>query len=123
MMSVFTRKGEAFVPVDQSSVLIQDLRATLDGGVVGPDDVGYDQLRMVFPGGVDCRPAAIIRAQSANDVRQTVSRVRESGLDLAVRSGGHSVHSTTDGGVVLDLRDIKGLEVDVAARTVWAGSA
>jgi FAD/FMN-containing dehydrogenase len=122
MLSVFTKKGETFVPVDQSLLLIQDLRTALDGRVVGPGDAGYDQLRVVFPGGVDRRPAAIVRAQSANDVRQTVSRVRESGLDLAVRSGGHTVHGTTDGGVVLDLRDIKALEVDVTARTAWAGS-
>ena len=47
---------------------------------------------------------------------------RDHGVELAVRSGGHSAsgHSTVDGGIVIDLQDMKGLEIDAANRTAWA---
>ena len=42
-------------------------------------------------------------------------------FELAVRSGGHSTagHSVTEGGVVLDLGDMKALQIDAAAHTAW----
>ena len=53
-----------------------------------------------------------------------IALARDHGLDLAVRSGGHSgaAHSTVEGGIVLDVRDLDSLEIDEAARTAWAGS-
>jgi FAD/FMN-containing dehydrogenase len=82
----------------------------------------YDETRQVFSGAIDRRPALIVRAADADDVRRVVVIAREAGIELAVRSGGHSAagHSTTDGGIVLDLRDLKGIELDVNDRTVWA---
>src|SRR2546426_6315732 len=90
--------------------------------VIGPDDTEYDEARKMFYGGLDRRPAAIVRPANASEVARVIAIAREGGLDLAVRSGGHSVsgHSTTEGGVVLDLSAMRGLEVDVAARTAWA---
>ena len=46
--------------VAQSSTLIRDLRAGLTGRAVTPGDPGYDELRVVFPGGVDRRPSIIV---------------------------------------------------------------
>ena len=104
--------------------LIDDLRATLTGRVIEPHDPGYDEARVVFPGGIDRRPAVIARPIDTSDVARVIAFARESGLPLAVRSGGHSGagHGTTDGGLVLDLRDIRTLEVDAARRTAWAGT-
>ena len=101
---------------------IPQLRAVLNGRVITPNDAGYDEARAVFYAGIDRRPVVIIRAASVADVSQVVSLARETGLELAVRSGGHSLagHSTTDGGIVLDLSDMKGLEIDVERRTAWA---
>src|SRR5215212_8055000 len=101
---------------------ILELRASLDGRVIAPDDAAYDEARTVFYGGIDRRPAVIIRVASAADVSRVVSLARETGLDLAVRSGGHSLagHSTTEGGILLDLSEMKKLELDVEGRTAWA---
>jgi FAD/FMN-containing dehydrogenase len=104
------------------SELIEELRAALSGRVITPDDAEYDDARQVFSGEFDRRPAAIARVIDEADVERVVAFARETGLELAVRSGGHSGagHSTTDGGIVLDLRDMKALDVDVEERTAWA---
>jgi FAD/FMN-containing dehydrogenase len=101
---------------------LSQLRTALRGQVITPGDAGYDEARTIFYGGIDRRPAAIARAASAADVAQVVAFARESGLQLAVRGGGHSMagHSATEGGILLDLSPMKGLEIDVAGRTAWA---
>lgn len=108
--------------VTRSSISIPQLRAMLHGRIIAPDDPGYDEARTIFLGGFDRRPAVIVRPSDATDVRRVVTFARDSGLELAVRSGGHSGagHCTTDGGIVLDLRDMKALEIDVEGRTAWA---
>ncbi|HEY6056773.1 MAG TPA: FAD-binding protein, partial [Candidatus Limnocylindrales bacterium] len=105
-----------------SALSIDGLRARIVGRVIGPEDGDYDSARRVFYAGADHRPAAIVRVAGTADVTTVVGLARESGLELAVRSGGHSGagHGTTDGGIVLDLGDMMGLEVDVAGRAAWA---
>jgi FAD/FMN-containing dehydrogenase len=90
---------------------------------MAPGEPGYDEGRTVFYGGIDRRPAAIVRAANADDVSRVIALARETGIELAVRSGAHSIpgHSTTEGGIVLDLRDLNGLEIDVEGRTAWVG--
>jgi FAD/FMN-containing dehydrogenase len=88
-----------------AAISIPQLRAVLNGRVITPEADGYDEARTVFYGGNDRHPAAIVRVADATDVSRVVALARESGLELAIRSGGHSTagHSTTDGGIVLDL--------------------
>jgi FAD/FMN-containing dehydrogenase len=101
---------------------IQQLRTTLNGRVITPGDAGFDEARTIFYGGFDRHPAAIVRVRDASDVSQVVSLARENGLELAIKSGGHSLagHSTTDGGIVLDLSEMKDLQIDLSGRTAWA---
>jgi FAD/FMN-containing dehydrogenase len=106
----------------RSTISIPRLRAALNGRVVAPDNAGYDQVRGVFYGSFDRRPAVIVRPADAAEVAAVVALARDSGLELAVRSGGHSLagHSTSDGGIVLDLSAMRGLDIDPQARTAWA---
>jgi FAD/FMN-containing dehydrogenase len=101
---------------------IEQLRTDVKGRVIAPDDAGYDDARRVFNATVDRRPGVIVRAVDAADVSHVVSLARETGLELAVRSGGHSAagHSVSEGGIVLDLRDMKELLIDADGRTAWA---
>ena len=101
---------------------IARLQDRFTGKVIGPDDAEYDETRTVFAGDVDRRPAVIMRPADAVDVAGAIALARETGLKLAVRSGGHSGagHGTTEGGIVLDLRDMKVMEIDVEGRTAWA---
>jgi FAD/FMN-containing dehydrogenase len=106
----------------QSTISIPQLRAALNGRVITPDDAGYDQARAVFYGGFDHHPAVIVQVADATDVARVVELARETGLELAVRSGGHSLagHSVCDGGIVLDLANLRALELDPEHRTAWA---
>ena len=98
------------------------LQAAVDGQVISPGEAAYDQARTPFYGGFDRHPLAIVRPRNATEVAQVVTLARETGLELAVRGGGHSVagHSTIDGGIVCDLSAMKGLELDPERRTAWA---
>jgi FAD/FMN-containing dehydrogenase len=104
------------------TISIPQLRGSLRGRVIEPDDPAYDEARSVFYGGIDRRPAVIVRVADGGDVSRVVSFARETGLALAVRSGGHSIpgHSVCEGGIVLDLSDMRALEIDVEGRTAWA---
>jgi hypothetical protein len=104
------------------SISLPDLRGTFEGRVIVPDDADYDRARQVFYGGFEKKPAVIIRPVDAAEVARVVALARERGLELAVRGGAHSTagHSTTDGGIVLDLGDMKALDIDVEGRTAWA---
>ena len=102
-------------------VSIPDLQDELKGDVVGPEDAGYDDARQVFFKGIDRRPAAVVRPTSAEEVAKAVTFARDAGLELAVRSGGHSRagYGTTDGGIVVDLSEMKALDIDAEAKTAW----
>ncbi|MGH3036150.1 MAG: FAD-binding oxidoreductase [Gaiellaceae bacterium] len=106
-----------------TAISVSQHRADLNGRVIAPGEPGYDEGRTVFYGGIDRRPAAIVRAADEDDVSRAIALARETGLELAIRSGGHSTpgHSTTEGGIVLDLRDLNGLQIDVEGRTAWVG--
>ncbi|HEX2469680.1 MAG TPA: FAD-binding oxidoreductase [Candidatus Limnocylindrales bacterium] len=106
------------------SLSIDDLRAAVRGRVITADDPDYEAARTIMYQGHDTRPAAIVRVADAADVSTVVSIARRTGIEVAVRSGGHSAagHSSTNGGIVIDLRDLDDLDIDVAGRTAWAGS-
>jgi FAD/FMN-containing dehydrogenase len=98
------------------------LRAQVKGRLITPDDPAYDQARTIFYGGFDRRPQVIVQAADATDVARVIALAGDSGLELAVRSGGHSPagHSVLDGGIVLDLSAMRALDLDTEARTAWA---
>ena len=104
---------------------VESLRRALTGQVFAPEDTGYDDAQKLFVPGYDgVRPAVIAQAADASDIATVLDTARETGLDLAIRSGGHSAagHSTTDAGIVLDVRGLKSLEIDVESRIAWADS-
>lgn len=104
------------------AVSVADVRAAIAGRVIAPDDVDYDESRQVFNAAIDRRPALIVRPAAATDVSSVVNLAREQGLELAVRGGGHGIagDGTSDGGIVLDLSDMRGLVIDPERRTAEA---
>ena len=105
--------------LSSTSTLLAD---GLQGRVIEPGHPDYDEARTVFNSAIDRKPSAIVKVANTDDVARVIAHARERGLELAVRSGGHSGagHGVTDGGIVLDLSDMRALEIDPARRTAWA---
>ena len=98
---------------------LEGFKETFRGDVIGSEDPGYDDARRVQNGMIDRRPALIVRPADVADVISAVGFGRDQGLDIAVRSGGHSApgFGTIDDGLVIDLSRMRGVRVDPVART------
>ena len=98
------------------------LATSFGGQILTSADAGYEEARRVHNGLIDKRPALIARCRSADDVVAAIRLTQDLGLEAAVRGGGHNVagRATIDGGVMIDLAPMKGIEVDPAARTARA---
>ena len=103
---------------------VNALKDGFEGRVILPTDAGYDEARALFNAMIDRRPAVIAQCAGAGDVAAAVRFGRESGLPTAVRAGGHSVAgmSTVDDGLVVDVRNMKTIEVDAEGRSVRCGA-
>ncbi|HWQ24208.1 MAG TPA: FAD-binding oxidoreductase [Gaiellaceae bacterium] len=101
---------------------LDTLAASLTGRLLRPGDDGYDEARRVHNGLVDKRPALIARCRGTADVADAVRLAREEGLEVSVRGGGHNVagRAVVEGGLMIDLAEMKGIHVDPDARTARA---
>src|SRR5947207_4233644 len=104
------------------SALVAELAGRVSGPVLGPRDAGYDAARAVHNGLVDRRPALIVRCWTTNDVVEALALARREGLEVSIRGGGHNVagRAVTDGGLMIDLAEMKGISVDPERSTVTA---
>ena len=105
-----------------SAMTQSELDGLIRGEVIVEGDADYEGARMVHNGMIDKRPAVVIRVMNAGDVMTTVNYARDNGLDLSIRGGGHSGPGlgTNDGGVVIDFSKMRGVRVDVSAKTARA---
>lgn len=103
-----------------------DLRRRFGGELLAPDDAGYEDARSIFNAMIAKRPALIARCESPGDVMAALGFARDSGLEVSIRGGGHSVTgaSLTDGGLEIDMRPMNAVTVDPEARlaTVQGGA-
>jgi FAD/FMN-containing dehydrogenase len=108
--------------LNQDGLGLSRLRAAVRGRVVTPQDSDYDAIRIGLSREVVRRPALIVRPVDEIDVSQVVSLARETGMELAIRGGGHSLlgFGTTEGGIVLDLSQMKEVEINLEERTAWS---
>jgi FAD/FMN-containing dehydrogenase len=100
-----------------------DLKARGFGGdALLPGAPGYDEARAVFNAMIDRRPAVVAVCRDADDVVAAVNVARTASLPLSVYGGGHGVTGSAvcDDGVCVDLRGMKGVDVDASARMVRA---
>src|SRR6266699_4626264 len=100
-----------------------DLREQVRAPVLTAGNAGYDDSRAVHNGMFDRYPKAVIMAQQVADVIGGVNFARDADLELAVKGGGHSApgFGTTEGGVLVDLTQMRDVHVDPAARTARVG--
>ena len=106
-----------------ASARIADLDRQLSGSALGPADAAYDTVRAVHNGLIDRRPAVIVRCRTPNDVVAALAFARGAGLEVSIRGGGHNVagRAVTDGGVMIDLAEMKEIVVHPDRATATAG--
>ena len=111
-----TARNPAFGPA------VEALEARLSGQLIRPGDTAYDQARQLWNGRVDRYPALIARCQTAQDVVLAVNFARDHNLAVAVRGGAHNSNgfATVNNGLVIDLSQMKGIEVDPNRRIARA---
>ncbi len=97
-----------------------DLAASLRGELITPASAGYDETRAVFNAMIDKKPAAIARCVDATDVRTCVNYARNNRVKLAIRGGGHNAGGlgSVDGGLVIDLSQMRGIRVNPKDNTI-----
>ena len=98
------------------------LRGVVRGELIFSGDPGFDKARSLWNAIHDRRPGLILRCAGANDVVAAINFARTQNISIAVRSGGHNVAGTgsCDGGLMLDLSNMKTITVDAQHRLARA---
>jgi FAD/FMN-containing dehydrogenase len=117
-----TNPDNSKVGAELDEAAVATFKESLRGELMGPDDLAYKDARMIWNRLIDKRPALIARCADANDVVRSVRFVREHELAVAVRGGGHNIagNCVCDGGLMIDLSQMKGIQVDPERRTARA---
>ena len=102
--------------------MIDELRSKTACRVLGPDDSGYDEARSLWNGDINRRPAVIAQCNTADDVAASLAVARANDLEISVRGGGHNYagHGVCEGGVMIDLSQMRSVDVDPATRRARA---
>lgn len=93
------------------------LTGRVTGPVLRPGDAGYDAERDGFQTAAQHRPAVIVGATGADDVRAAVEFARTHRLPVAVQASGHGLSAAALGGVLISTRRMTGVHVDAIRRT------
>jgi len=105
-----TRAAEGVV----DDAAVEKLRERFRGAIIRPTDETYDDARKIWNGMIDRRPGLIVRPAGVADVIDAVNFARDQDLLVAVRGGSHSAAGLAmcDGGIVVDLVNLKGVKID-----------
>ncbi|UCE14411.1 MAG: FAD-binding oxidoreductase [Candidatus Heimdallarchaeota archaeon] len=116
--TITTSHEEAFLTEEA----VEKLKSLIQGDVLLPSDIEYDNARKIWNGMIDKCPALIVRCTGPADVIDSVKFAREHDLLVSVRGGGHNVagNALCDDGMVIDLSKMKGIRVDPKAGTARA---
>jgi FAD/FMN-containing dehydrogenase len=101
---------------------VEALAGGLRGALLQPGAPGYDTARNIWNGMIDRHPALIVRCAGTADVVAAVRFARTHDLLVAVKGGGHNVagNAVCDGGLMIDLTEMRGVHVDPVARRAQA---
>jgi FAD/FMN-containing dehydrogenase len=108
--------------VESHQAVVSDLKRQIRGPLFQPGDPEYDEARSVWNAMIDRRPALIVRCAGVEDVVAGVNAARTHGLSLSIKGGGHNIAglAVCEGGLMLDMSGLRGVEVDPARRVARA---
>jgi len=96
---------------------VEKLRSSLRGGLLLPNDEGFDKARTVWNAMIHRSPALVVRCAGVADIRQAVTFAHEHRLLTAVKGGGHNIagNAVCEGGLLIDLSAMRAVTVDPIA--------
>ena len=102
---------------------LDEFRSMFTGPVIMPADSAYDTARAVWNAEIDHEPAMIARCLNAADVSAAIIFARQQELEISVRGGAHNVSgcAVADGGLMIDLSELREVTVDPAGRRAQVG--
>jgi FAD/FMN-containing dehydrogenase len=108
--------------VEKDSAVVTALKRQLRGPLLQPGDPEFDAARSVWNAMIDRRPALIVRCAGVDDVVASVNAARVHGLPLSIKGGGHNIAglAVSEGGLMLDMSQLRGVQVDPARRLARA---
>jgi FAD/FMN-containing dehydrogenase len=108
--------------VEKDSAVVTALKRQLRGPLLQPGDPEFDAARSVWNAMIDRRPALIVRCAGVDDVVAGVNAARVHGLPLSIKGGGHNIAglAVSEGGLMLDMSQLRGVQVDPARRLARA---
>lgn len=114
---------------DSVEIRVQELRFRLCGELYEPEEAGYEEACTPFDSTAERRPRLVARCSAPEDVVAALAFARQQELAVAVRGAADSVAGSPrcDGGLVIDVRGMRDVEVDrergvarVGAGATWA---
>jgi FAD/FMN-containing dehydrogenase/pimeloyl-ACP methyl ester carboxylesterase len=114
-------------PIEQPAALVralaaEALRERLDGTVLVPGAPGFDDATRLWNGMIEKTPALVVQPAGADDVARALEHAHAHDLAVSVRGGGHNIAGTSvvDGGLTIDMSQLREVVVDPVARTATA---
>ena len=103
----------------KSTISKSNLGQRLNGEIILPKNANYDEARTIYNAMIDKHPAMIVKCKNRDDVIAAVNFARNEGIEVSIRSGGHSGPglALVDDGLVIDLSPMKGIQVDPENKT------
>ena len=97
---------------------LHQLKENIKGSVVLPNDPAYDEVRKIWNGMIDRRPAAIVRCAGSSDVQRSIEFAGTNRMELTIRGAGHNIagNAICDNGLMIDLSTLKEVKVDAQKR-------
>ena len=101
---------------------IQEFSSGFGGKLITSETPGYHDARAIWNAMIDKKPSLIAQCASTQDIVKAVRFAKAHGLLVAIRGGGHNIagNASCDGGMVIDLSQMKVVEVDAKNKTATA---
>ena len=105
----------------QTSKAIEELKGTIKGNILVPDQPDYEEARQIWNAMIDRRPAVIVQCAQADDVPPVIRFARNNGLELSIRGAGHNIagNALCDNGVTIDFSRMKNVRVDAGKKRAY----
>jgi FAD/FMN-containing dehydrogenase len=105
----------------QISKAVEELKTSVKGTVLVPNDPGHMEARQIWNAMIDRRPAVIVQCAQADDVSSVIRFARAHKLELSIRGGGHNIagNALCDNGITIDFSRMRKVQVDVGKKRAY----